>query len=127
MFVFLGSRHRHFLALLFSTIVIGGFLRGAVPLDPHPALVNARPGAILTAEDDALLEELQRASFQFFVEQMHPVTGLVRDRARADGSPTEGKASIAASGFAMASWAVATYRGWVERDLALDRVKLMLR
>ena len=124
--VFLGSRFR-ILLVFFSTVLIGTSLRAAAPPDPHPSLVHARPGAILTAEDDALLEELQRASFQFFVEQMHPVTGLVRDRARADGSPTEGKASIAASGFALASWAVATYRGWVERDFALDRVKLMLR
>lgn len=92
-----------------------------------PYLLGARPGAILTAEDDALLDDIQRASFLFFVEQMHPVTGLVRDRARADGSPSEGKASIAASGFALSSWAIAAHRGWVEREEALERVRLMLR
>src|SRR5687768_5512069 len=92
-----------------------------------PALERARPGAILSADDDALLDELQRASFLYFVEQMHPVTGLVRDRAFADGSPSEGKASISASGFALTSWAIASHRGWVERSDALDRVKLMLR
>ena len=37
----------------------------------------------------------------------------MRDRARADGSTSEGKASIAASGFALSAWAVATQRGWV--------------
>ncbi len=99
----------------------------AQPADPHPALRAARPGAILIAEDDALLDELQRASFLYFVEQSHPVTGLVRDRARADGSASEGKASIAASGFALTSWAIAAHRGWVTRDAALDRVRLMLR
>lgn len=88
---------------------------------------GARPGAILTAEDDAFLDELQRACFRFFVEQMHPETGLVRDRARADGSASEGKASIAASGFALSAWAVATQRGWVDRPSALERVRLMLR
>ena len=91
------------------------------------ALSRARPGAILAAADDALLDELQRASFLFFVEQSHPVTGLVRDRSFADGSPSEGKASIAASGFALSSWAIATHRGWVERSVALARVRLMLR
>ncbi len=96
-------------------------------LNEPPALSRARPGAILTADDDALLDELERRSFQFFVEQTNPVTGLVRDRARADGSPSEGKASIAASGFALTSWAIATHRGWVTRDEALARVRLMLR
>lgn len=87
----------------------------------------ARPGAILPAQDDAFLEELERACFRFFVEQTHPRTGLVRDRARADGSPSEGKASIAASGFALSAWAVATERGWVDRAAAVARVRLMLR
>jgi len=92
-----------------------------------PLLPGARPGAMLSAEDDAFLEELQRASFQFFLEQSHPRTGLVRDRARADGSPSEGMASISASGFALSSWALATHRGWVTRAQALDRVRLSLR
>ncbi|MEO6003821.1 MAG: glucoamylase family protein [Opitutus sp.] len=105
----------------------------AIPLtdldaaDAPAALALARPGAILTADDDALLDELQRASFLFFVEQTDPVTGLVRDRASADGSPSEGKASISASGFALTSWAIATQRGWVERADALERVRMMLR
>jgi hypothetical protein len=98
---------------------------------PTPAVLLAppvtRPGATLNAEDDTLLEDLERASFQYFVEQAHPVTGLVRDRARADGSPSEGKASISASGFALSSWAIATKRGWVERNVALERVRLSLR
>ena len=92
-----------------------------------PALDRARPGAVLSDDDDAMLDEVQRASFLYFVEQAHPVTGLVRDRAFADGSPSEGKASISASGFALTSWAIATHRGWVERSEALERVKLMLR
>ncbi|MBL9202174.1 MAG: hypothetical protein JNL39_16810 [Opitutaceae bacterium] len=83
--------------------------------------------AALAPADDAWLEEFSRASFRFFEEQTHPVTGLVRDRARADGSASEGMASIAASGFAFAGWAIAAERGWVPRDAALARVRLMLR
>jgi hypothetical protein len=82
---------------------------------------------MFTPADDQFLEELSRASFQFFVEQAHPVTGLVRDRARADGSPSEGKASIASSGFALAGWAIAVQRGWVERATAVERVRRALR
>lgn len=96
--------------------------------NPSPAAwPGVRAAAALSAEDDAFLDELERAAFRFFVEQTHSQTGLVRDRARADGSPSEGKASIAASGFALTAWAVATQRGWVERADAVERVRLMLR
>jgi hypothetical protein len=95
----------------------------ADPAAIPPGLATARAGAILTAEDDALLDEIERASVQFFLEQADPETGLVRDRARADGSPSEGKASIAASGFALSSWAIAAHRGWVDRTQALERVR----
>ena len=97
-----------------------GYARGAL-------WPGARPAAMFTPADDLFLEELSRASFQFFVEQAHPVTGLVRDRARADGSPSEGKASIASSGFALAGWAIAVQRGWVERPAAVEHVRRALR
>lgn len=84
-------------------------------------------GANLSADDDELLDDLEHASFRFFVEQSDPLTGLVRDRAHADGSPSEGKASISAEGFALASWAIAAHRGWVDRVVALQRVRQMLR
>ena len=92
-----------------------------------PAWAGARPAAVLPPEDDILLNELQQAAFRFFVEQADPHTGLVRDRARSDGSPSEGKASIAASGFALSAWAVATQRGWVERESAVVQVRKALR
>lgn len=111
-------------------LLAGAVTRAETAADPAeipPGLATARAGAILTAEDDALLDEIERASFQFFLEQSDPETGLVRDRARADGSPSEGKASIAASGFALSSWAIAAHRGWVDRTQALERVRQMLR
>jgi hypothetical protein len=92
-----------------------------------PAWAGARPSAVLPPEDDILLNELQQAAFRFFVEQADPHTGLVRDRARSDGSPSEGRASIAASGFALSAWAVATQRGWVDRETALVQVRKALR
>ncbi len=85
------------------------------------------PGAHLTADEHRFLEDLQRASFRFFEEQTHPRTGLVSDRARANGGPQKGKASIASSGFALAGWTIAVERGWVTREAALARVRLMLR
>ncbi len=99
----------------------------AAPAPATDSWPGARPAAVLPAEDDSLLDELQRAAFRFFEEQTDPSTGLVRDRARSDGSPSEGKASIAASGFALSAWAVATQRGWVSRDRALSQVRRSLQ
>ena len=96
----------------------------AAPPTPWP---GARPSAVLPPEDDALLDELQQAAFRYFSEQANPVTGLVRDRARSDGSASPGKASIAASGFALSAWAIAAHRGWTDRATALAHVRLALR
>ncbi len=82
--------------------------------------------ASLNPDDDRLVDGIERAGFQFFLEQTHPRTGLVRDRARADGTASEGKASIAASGFAFSAWVIATERGWVQRAQAIGRVRSML-
>jgi hypothetical protein len=97
------------------------------PQQTVPLWPGARPAATFTPLDDAFLEELSRASFRYFVEQAHPETGLIRDRARADAAPSEGKASIAGSGFALAGWAIAAHRGWVERAEAIERVRRSLR
>jgi hypothetical protein len=94
---------------------------------PRNAWQSARPSAVLTADDDILLDDIQRAAFRFFQEQSDPNTGLVRDRARSDGSPSEGKASIAASGFSLSAWVIATQRGWVTRDEALVHIRKALR
>lgn len=88
---------------------------------------TATPGATFNAEEHRFLEELQRASFRFFEEQTHPRTGLVSDRSLASGGPQKGKASIASSGFALAGWTIAVERGWVTREAALTRARLMLR
>lgn len=85
------------------------------------------PPVALGADDHRLLDEIEHTAFLFFAEQSHPTTGLVRDRARADGSASEGKASIAASGFAFPAWVIATERGWVTRPEALERVRAKLR
>lgn len=104
---------------------IASFLLGVTA---HGAIdaAESHPVMALSPADDRLLDEIERAGFQFFAEQAHPHTGLVRDRARADGSASEGKASIAASGFSLAAWTIATERGWVSRPEALERVRTML-
>ncbi|MBA3849385.1 MAG: hypothetical protein C0502_05245 [Opitutus sp.] len=89
-----------------------GPVRGAVPL---------------TAADESLLDDIERTAFRFFQEQAHPRTGLVRDRARADGSESTGKASIASSGYSFSAWVIATERGWADRAAAVERLRTKLR
>ena len=98
---------------------------------PSPAAgPDARRPAV-AAEDDALLEDLSKRSFRFFWEQADPATGLVRDRARTDGTPVPTNArdvgSIAAVGFALSGLCIAAERGWVPRPAALDRTRATLR
>jgi hypothetical protein len=82
--------------------------------------------------DHAFLDDLQRRSFLFFSEQADPATGLIRDRAGADGGPSANRAarnvaSIASVGFGLTGVCVAERRGWVPRDAAYARVLTTLR
>ncbi|MGH9843155.1 MAG: glucoamylase family protein, partial [Blastocatellia bacterium] len=105
--------------------------------DTAQATVTQRPGksrstrAVLSAADQAFLEDLSRRSFRYFQEQTDPHTGLVRDRARTDGSPhgeqQQKIASIAATGFGLTAWCVAAERGWISRPQARERVLATLR
>ena len=97
-----------------------------VPAARAVSFDNVCRPAGLNAADEKLLDEREHAGFGFFVEQAHPRTGLVRDRARADGSASQGKASIAASGFALNAWVIATERGWASRADAVKHVRGML-
>ena len=85
------------------------------------------PAAELASDERAFLEELSRRSFLFFWEQADPATGLIADRARADGSNRPQVASIAAVGFGLTGLCIAAERGWVERDAAYERVLKTLR
>jgi hypothetical protein len=75
-----------------------------------------------TLTDEALLDRLQRAAFDYFVQAMNPRNGLVADTSR-DNSPV----SIAVVGFALSSYPVAVERGWMERADAIRRSLAALR
>lgn len=96
---------------------------GAAAVDPPPE----PPSSPLSPGDLAFLDELGRREFSYFWERADPETGFVADRAPADGSPRRGMSSVAATGFGLASLCVAAERGWIERDLALERARRTLR
>ena len=84
-------------------------------------------GVAHAAQDDPLLEEMQRRCVRFFWEQADPETGLVADRAPADGSAHPRVASIAATGFGLTALCIADERGWIEGEAAYGRVLTTLR
>jgi hypothetical protein len=80
-----------------------------------------------TPGDEALLETLGRRAVRYFTDHSDPATGLTRDRAPKDGSPSGASASIAATGFALTAWCIADARDWIAPGEALHRVRTTLR
>jgi hypothetical protein len=68
------------------------------------------------------LTGLQRDSFGYFLHEVSPVTGLVRDKTRPDWP-----ASIAATGMALTAYPVGVERGWMTHPHALARTLKTLR
>ena len=88
---------------------------------------NARPAEfVLSPEDDAFLEELQKADFLFFLEQANPGTGLVRDRADVRAANQTSVASIAATGFGLTALCIGNRRGWISPADARERAMVTL-
>jgi hypothetical protein len=95
----------------------------------YPAV--APPAHELTPQDRAFVEDLEHRSVMYFWEQADHGTGLVLDRASADGGRAKGPsrdiASIAATGFGLSAICIGTQRGWIPRDQAIERVRTTLR
>jgi hypothetical protein len=89
---------------------------------------GADPGAILLSpEDDQLLDELEKRSFQFFWEQVNPQSGLIRDRCHVAANDNSVVASIAATGFGLTALCIGEHRKLISFPEARDRVLATLR
>lgn len=95
---------------------------------PQPAAVDgpAPQPAVSSAPAEkavpAVVEDLQKRTFDFFWERSNPDNGLVPDR-----WPTPSFSSIAAVGFGLTAYGVGVERGWITREAALDRTLATLR
>ncbi len=72
----------------------------------------------LANEDRVLLKKIEKDSFQYFLIHTDPETGLTKDSSRS-GAP----ASIAATGFALASFAIASQNGWLSYREAYQKIE----
>lgn len=77
--------------------------------------------------EDAFLEDLEYRSFRYFTESADTESGLISDRAKADGSAPGEIYSIAATGFGLAALAIGSMRGWMPTDQAVTRAERALR
>jgi hypothetical protein len=77
--------------------------------------------------DDQLLDEIQKASFQFFWNEASSATGQVKDRASASGQDRRVLSSIAATGFGLTALCVADQRGYAKPHEIAERMRRTLR
>ncbi len=88
---------------------------------PQPTLTSLKP------DDDAVLEEIEKVTFRYFVEQVNPATGLVRDRSNVRAQENNTVASIAATGFGLTALCIGTQRNYISLPDARNRVLAALR
>src|SRR3954470_12752046 len=88
-------------------------------------LARSQHGPVLG--DDQLLEEIERAAFEFFWNETNPATGLVMDKANADGGGSPGIASIAATGFGLTALCIGHERKYRPQAEVKQRVETTLR
>src|SRR6516164_10313507 len=69
-------------------------------------------GAPFEGTDEQLLDEIERASFDFFWNETSSKTGQVKDRALANGNDSRTMSSIAATGFGLTSLCIGHQRGY---------------
>jgi hypothetical protein len=100
------------------------FLAGA---GAHQMLAAGYAPSPLSPDDDAFLDDLERANFLYFWEQASAATGLVRDRANVRNTTPSNLSSIAATGFGLTAICIAHHRAFVSSGDARDRVLATLR
>ena len=113
------TRRRRFERLWWGCGAAVAVLLMLAPADYRPDL--------LSRSDNAFLDEIEQRAVRYFCEHTDPATGLTRDRAPANGSPSEAPASIAASGFALTAWCIGVDRGWLDAGTATQNVLALLR
>ena len=87
-----------------------------------PSAATAPPAPRPVPNADAFLNEVEERTFRWFWDVTNARNGLTPDR-----WPTKSFSSIAAVGFALASYPIGVERGWVTREQARDRALTTLR
>lgn len=97
-------------------------LLAAITAQQEPAKPATAVMETISPDDDQFLEEIEKASFLFFLEQTDQDTGLVKDRTNTRAADTGIVASIAATGFGLTALAIGQQRGYISLLDARQRV-----
>ena len=73
-------------------------------------------------DEKVFLDTLQYRSFLYFMNEINPENGLVKDR-----TTEESAASIAAVGWGVAVWAIGAEHGWIAREKAAELTLNLVR
>lgn len=118
--------------ILVSLLLAVTCIANAAPLLASSQAQRASQRAPLSAQAEGFLEDLSRRAFLYFQDHANAQTGLVLDRARADGAAhpathaSHNISSIAATGFGLTALCIAAERRWLTRAEARRRVQRTL-
>ena len=106
-----------------------GLLAAAMPafgIHERRATANQNSAAYRGTHEQ-LLDDIQRATFDFFWNEASPTTGQVKDRALANGNDLRKMSSVAATGFGLTGLCIADHRGYGKSAEIRERVRKTLR
>lgn len=92
-----------------------------------PSITTSSAMPVLSPEDDQFLNDIEKASFQFFWEQGNFKTGMVKDRCNLHLPDRKEASSIAATGFGLTALCIGDQRGFISKGAALERIFATLR
>ncbi len=123
-------RRRELLRWCGQALVLAPFASTLIWKSSAAARLGTRPLQKATpfqGTDEQLLDELQKATFEFFWNETNPATGQVKDRALLNGNDTRTMSSIAATGFALSALCIADARGYRQSPEIAQRVRTTLK
>jgi hypothetical protein len=83
--------------------------------------------AALSKDQQAMLDDLEKRTFEFFRDSANPENGQVPDHWAPDVPNDHFFSSIASIGFGLTAYAIGVDRGWMTRDEAVKRTLTTLR
>ena len=103
------------LAIALLVIVMG---------EPVPALAKTSPGTFnaLPPNQQTMVADLEKRTFQWFWDSANPSNGLIPDH-----YPGPSFSSIASIGFGLTAYGIGVERGYITREQAVDRTLTTLR
>jgi hypothetical protein len=86
------------------------------------------PRTLLGLSDEALVERIQRQTLRFFWEGAERASALAPDRREREPGPLDDddRVAIGGSGFGVMALIVAVERGWLAREVVIERLDRML-